>query len=51
KRLVALGLVLILLNRLSGLVLPASTKYLIDDVIANGDVALLYTILGLVGAA
>jgi subfamily B ATP-binding cassette protein MsbA len=51
KNLIGLGLVLILLNRLSGLVLPASTKYLIDDVIANGDVSLLYRILGLVGAA
>ncbi|MDH3270288.1 MAG: ABC transporter ATP-binding protein/permease [Gemmatimonadota bacterium] len=51
KKLLALGLVLILLNRLAGLVLPASTKYLIDDVIANSNVPMLYTILGLVGAA
>jgi len=51
KKLVGLGLVLILMNRLSGLVLPASTKYLIDDVIANTDVGMLYMILGLVGGA
>lgn len=51
RRLVALGLVLILFNRLAGLVLPASTKYLVDDVIAGGDIALLYRLLGLVAAA
>ena len=31
----ALGLGLMLVNRLSGLVLPASSKFLIDDVIAT----------------
>ena len=36
RKLILLGLVLILLNRLSGLVLPASTKYLVDDVISGG---------------
>lgn len=51
KRLIAVGLALILLNRLAGLVLPASTKYLVDDVIANGDIGLLYTLLGAVGLA
>lgn len=51
RKLVALGLVLILLNRLAGLVLPASTKYLVDDVIANGDIPLLYQLLVLVGVA
>jgi subfamily B ATP-binding cassette protein MsbA len=51
RKLVLLGLVLILLNRLSGLVLPASTKYLVDDVIAGGNGDLLYTLLGLVGLA
>src|SRR5262249_24543972 len=35
KRL-ALGLVLMLINRLSGLVLPTTTKYLMDDVISQG---------------
>ncbi len=34
KRL-ALGLVLMLVSRLAGLVLPASSKYLIDEVIGN----------------
>lgn len=51
KRLIAVGLALILLNRLAGLVLPASTKYLVDNVIANGDIGLLYTLLGAVGLA
>jgi hypothetical protein len=31
-----------LANRLSGLVLPASSKYLIDDVIGQGRVDLLF---------
>jgi len=51
RRLVALGLLLILINRLAGLVLPASTKYLVDDVIAGGDIGLLYKLLALVGGA
>jgi subfamily B ATP-binding cassette protein MsbA len=51
RKLVALGLFLILVNRLAGLVLPASTKYLVDDVIAQGNIDLLYTILALVGGA
>ena len=51
RKLVALGLLLILLNRLAGLVLPASTKYLVDDVIARGDIDLLYLLLALVGGA
>jgi subfamily B ATP-binding cassette protein MsbA len=51
RRLVGLGLILILMNRLAGLVLPASTKYLVDDVIAGGDIPLLYQLLGLVAVA
>jgi len=51
RKLLAIGLLLILINRLSGLVLPASIKYLVDDVIARGDVALLYRLLILLGAA
>jgi len=51
RKLVALGLLLILANRMAGLVLPASTKYLVDDVIANGDIRMLYTLLALVGGA
>ncbi len=51
RKLIGLGLFLILLNRLSGLVLPASTKYLVDNVIAQGDIALLYKLLGLLAGA
>ncbi len=51
RNLIGLGLVLILLNRLSGLILPASIKYLIDDAITPRDVMLLYKILGLMGLA
>src|SRR5690606_4602503 len=51
RKLVLVGLVLILVNRLSGLVLPASTRYLVDDVIGGGDAGLLYELLGLVAAA
>jgi len=45
RKLVLVGLVLILLNRLSGLALPASTKYLVDDVLRNNDTVLLRTLL------
>jgi subfamily B ATP-binding cassette protein MsbA len=51
RKLIFLGLLLILVNRLSGLVLPASTKYLVDEVIANADLDLLYKLLGAVGLA
>jgi ATP-binding cassette, subfamily B, putative efflux pump len=37
----ALGLVLMLINRLASLVLPASTQYLWDDVLARHDLAML----------
>lgn len=51
RRLILVGLVLILFNRLAGLVLPASTRYLVDDVITGGDLRLLYGLLGAVGGA
>ena len=51
RGLIALGLALILVNRLASLVLPASTKYLVDNVIAQGDLSLLYKLLGGVGVA
>jgi len=51
RKLVGLGLVLILINRLCGLVLPASTQYLFDDVIANGDMDLFVTLLIVVASA
>jgi len=51
KYLLLLGLALIILNRLSGLVLPGASKYLIDDVIGQGDRSLLYLLLTAVGGA
>jgi len=39
------GLVLIIISRLSGLVLPAATQYLMDDVIAKGDLEMLKMLL------
>ncbi len=51
RNLVLLGLVLIIINRLSGLVLPGASKYLMDEVIAKGDTQLLKWILIAVGGA
>ncbi len=47
----SIGLALMLVNRLSGLVLPASSKYLIDDVIGKGRGDLLAPIALAAGAA
>ena len=47
----ALGLALMLVNRLSGLVLPATSKYLIDDVIGKGRAELLMPLAFAAGAA
>jgi subfamily B ATP-binding cassette protein MsbA len=47
----AVGLLLMLVNRLAGLVLPGASKYLIDEVIGKGRVDLLTTIAWVVGAA
>src|SRR5450755_3301902 len=41
RKLLALGFVLMVINRLSGLVLPYSTKFLIDDVIGKRHIELL----------
>src|SRR6202451_32124 len=47
----ALGFVLMIINRSSGLILPASTKYLIDDVINKKQMNLLLPIVTAVIAA
>ncbi len=47
----ALGLVLMLANRLAGLVLPATSKFLIDDVIGRGRADLLMPLAFAAGAA
>jgi ABC-type multidrug transport system fused ATPase/permease subunit len=51
KKLLFMGLFLTVINRMAGLVLPGSTKYLIDDVIAKRDVSLLAVIVAAVGGA
>lgn len=48
---VLLGLVLIVISRVASLVLPGASKYLIDDVIENKDLELLWWLLGAVVAA
>jgi ABC-type multidrug transport system fused ATPase/permease subunit len=51
RGLLALGFVLMAINRLSGLVLPASTKYLVDNVISQKQIQLLTPIvLGVLAA-
>ena len=51
RRRLTLGMVLMLTNRLAGLVLPGSSKYLIDEVIANQRGELLTTLAWAVGGA
>lgn len=41
RRTLAIGLVLMLINRLSGLVLPGSVKWIVDEVLTNGRIELL----------
>ena len=48
RGLLALGFVLMVINRVSGFVLPASTKFLIDDVINKHHIATLQKLVGIV---
>jgi len=48
RALMTLGFGLMIINRVSGLVLPASTKYLVDDVIGKRQFKLLYPLVGIV---
>lgn len=51
RKLIFIGLILITLGRLSGLVLPAATKYLVDDVLIKHDFDLFKIILFVVTLA
>ena len=51
RSILAMGFVLMVINRLSGLVLPASTKYLVDDVVGKKQVQLLLPLILVVLAA
>ena len=51
RNLVFIGLFLILINRLSGFVLPLKSKDLLDDIYPNQDMNSLYDLLWIVGFA
>jgi ABC-type multidrug transport system fused ATPase/permease subunit len=51
RRSVTIGLLLMLISRAAGFVLPASTKYLIDNVLTKGESTLLMPIAIAVGVA
>ncbi|HLH08920.1 MAG TPA: ABC transporter ATP-binding protein [Terriglobales bacterium] len=51
RALLFLGFGLMVINRVCGLVLPASTKYLIDNVISKRQIHLLYPLVGVVLSA
>jgi len=51
RNLFVVGLVLVFINRVAGLVLPGSTKYLIDDVVQKHRQELLIPIVAAVGVA
>ena len=48
KSLLALGFLLMIINRVCGLILPGSTKYFIDDVITKHHYNILYPLVGAV---
>jgi ATP-binding cassette, subfamily B, putative efflux pump len=51
KKIVFLGIILIIIRSLSGLVLPYASKSLLDDVIPSKDMQALYTLLIIVSIA
>src|SRR5712692_1579346 len=51
RGILAAGFLLMAINRVSGLILPASTKYLVDDVIGKRQIHLLVPIVLVVAAA
>jgi subfamily B ATP-binding cassette protein MsbA len=48
---VFIGLVLIVISRVAGMVLPGSTKYLLDDVVGRSDLGMLWILLAAVVGA
>ncbi len=48
RKMVFIGLILIVISRIASLVLPGASKYLIDDVIVNKDIDKLYILVGVV---
>ena len=51
RKIVSIGLILIILKSLAGLVIPLQTKTLIDDVVPNKDMSGLYTLIIIVVGA
>lgn len=51
RKIIFVGLILIVVSRLAGLVLPGATKYLMDDVVVNKDLEMLKYLLVAVVAA
>ncbi len=51
RKMLLIGLLLVFINRLAGLVLPAAPKYLLDTVLPQEDSGLLYALLGVVALA
>ncbi len=51
RKLVFIGLVLIVISRLASLILPWKSKALLDDIVPNKDLQGLYNLLFIVGAA
>ncbi|MGB0805542.1 MAG: ABC transporter ATP-binding protein [Salibacteraceae bacterium] len=51
RKLLSIGLLLIIISRLASLVLPGASKYLMDEVVVNKDVDGLYKVLMWVTAA
>jgi len=51
RKLLIVGLTLIVINRFAGLILPGASKFLIDDVIAESDLELLKLLLVVVAGA
>src|SRR6516164_6839056 len=51
RGLLAIGFVLMVINRISGLVLPASTKFLVDNIIGKRELRMLPWLVGIVLAA
>ena len=51
RGIIGIGLVLIIISRLAGLILPGASKYLMDDVIVGKDLEMLKMLLMTVVAA
>jgi subfamily B ATP-binding cassette protein MsbA len=51
RKVVFIGLLLIVVSRIASLVLPGASKYLIDEVIVNKDVDMLKILIGAVAAS